>query len=330
MTARALGGSRPIRALVTDWEFEDLEIERMILADADIEFAEAQCRTPDEVIAAAREAGAHALVVQYAPITERVLREVPDLGIVTRYGVGVDTIDLDAAAEAGVMVCNATSYGDEEVATHASALALSLVRGIAFHDRDVRAGGWDYKLARPLRRVGHLTLGVLGLGRIGRLTAQRLSPFFANVIGCDPYAAEAEWPQDVERVDHDDLLARSDLLTIHVPLTDETRHLVDDRAVDRLPAGAMVVNTARGAVVDDAALLRGLERGHLSGVGLDVLEHEPAPAEHPLRRHPRALITPHAAFYSAESEIILRSKTVGNVVAWAAGRRPDDVMVDPG
>lgn len=318
-----------MRALVTDWGFEDLAMERKGLAEAGIELAEAQCRTAQEVIAAALESGARAFLVQMAPINAEVLQSAPELGMIARYGVGVDNIDLEAARQQGITVCNVTGYADEEVATHAAALALSLVRGITLHDRDVRTGGWDLKKARPLRRSSLMTLGIVGFGRIGQLAAHLLAPFFGKAIACDPYLPDSQWPDRFERVSLDELLACSDVLSLHLPLNESTRNLIDERALASVPAGAIVVNTARGGLIDEDALLRALESGQVAGAGLDVLATEPPPPDHPLRRHPRALVTPHAAWYATESEDILRAKAIRNVVAWARGERPDDIVVDP-
>lgn len=315
--------------LVTDWEFDDLEIERDGLAAAGLELVHAQCRTPQQVLDAAADTGARALLVQYAPITAEVVHGIPNLGIVARYGVGVDNVDLNAARADGVWVCNVTSYGDEEVATHASALALSAARGVPFHDRAVRSGVWDYKQARPMRRTSEQTLGVLGLGRIGQRVVALLGPFFGHVLGADPYLPDQYWPDGVERAEVDAVFERADVVTLHLPLTDETRHLVDASALARMRTGAIVVNTSRGGLVDEDALLRALEQGPLAAAALDVMEVEPAPDDHPLRAHPRALVTPHTAWYSSESEVILRRGAVANVVAWAADEVPEHAVVDP-
>lgn len=317
-----------LRALVTDWEFDDLELEREGLSRAEIELVHAQCRTPDEVIAAVEDTGARALLVQYAPIDARVLRSA-ELGIVVRYGVGVDNVDLAAAAERGTIVCNATSYGDEEVATHAAALALSALRAVPFHDRDVRSGGWNYKAARPMPRVSERTLGVLGVGRIGRELIRLLGPFFGRVIGADPFLPNDVWPAGVDRGSVDEVLAEADVLSLHLPLSDETRHTIDDAALAEMRTGSVLVNTARGGLVDEDAVVRALDTGKLSVVALDVLGVEPAPSDHPLRAHPRALITPHTAWYSEESEQVLRQMAVDNVVAWATDGELRDVVVGP-
>lgn len=317
-----------VRALVTDWEFDDLEIERSGLAAAGVELVDAQCRTPEEVVAAVQESGARALLVQYAPIDAQVLRSV-DVGIVARYGVGVDNVDLEVAAQVGAIVCNAVGYGDEEVATHAASLALAALRSVPFHDRDVRAGGWDYKRGRPMPRVSERTLGVLGLGRIGQELVRLLGQFFGRVVAADPFLPEDRWPEAVESCTVAEVLAAADVVSLHLPLSDQTRHLIDDDALATMQPGSILVNTARGGLVDEDAVVRALDRGHLSAAALDVLETEPAPADHPLRTHPRAIVTPHTAWYSDESERVLRRMAVANVAAWATGGDLRDVVVGP-
>jgi phosphoglycerate dehydrogenase-like enzyme len=315
-----------MRVLVTDAEYGVLDIEADVLAADGHELRTAQCRTPAEVVAAARDVDA--LLVQYAPITAEVLDALPRLRLVSRYGVGVDVVDLDAARRRGVWVCNVPDYGTAEVALHAVAMLLALLRDLAGHDRNVRAGHWDHRLGAPLRRPGGLTLGGVGLGRIGRMTMERAAPWFGACVGYDPHLPDAAWPAGVERVGLEELFARSDAVTLHLPLSATTRGLVGEDLLARMPPGAHLVNTARGGLVDPDALLRALDGGRLGGVALDVLPEEPPPPDHPLLTHPRALVTPHVAWYSAESEVELRRKAAQNVVSWARTGRPDHPVVE--
>ncbi|MGY1810524.1 C-terminal binding protein [Blastococcus sp. SYSU D00669] len=314
-----------MRVVRTDAEYGSDDVEAAVLRPAGHELVTAQARTADEVVAAA--AGADAVLVQYAPVTAEVLDALPRLRLVSRYGIGVDGIDLEAARARGVWVCNVPDYGTAEVALHTAAMLLALLRNLAGHDREVHAGRWDYHLGGELRRTGELSLGVVGLGRIGRLTAERAGPWFGRCLGYDPQLPDGSWPAGVERTSLEDLFARSAAVTLHVPLTDGTRGLVGDDLLGRMPAGSYLVNTARGGLVDLDAVLRALDSGRLAGVGLDVLPDEP-PGEHPLLRHPRALLSPHVAWYSAESEVELRRKTAQNVVDWARTGRPTSVVVE--
>ena len=209
---------------------------------------------------------------------------------------------------------------------HASAMGLSLLRGIPFLDRAVRDGRWD-PLAEPLRRPSGATLGVLGLGRIGRRVAALGRPVYGRVIGHDPHIGEAAWPASVERVECDALLATAHVVSVHLPLTDETHHLVDATALGRMRPGAFLVNVSRGAVVDPAALLDALDAGRLGGAALDVLEAETLAPDDPLLHHPRTLVTPHAAYYSRDAARAYVIAQARNVVAWRREGRPLDVVV---
>ena len=315
-----------MRVLVTDAEYGTLDIEADVLGAAGHELRTAQCRTPSDVIAAAGHADA--LIVQYAPITAEVLEALPGVRLVSRYGVGVDVVDLDAARARGVWVCNVPDYGTAEVALHAVAMLLALLRDLAGHDRNVRAGRWDYRLGAQLHRPGRLTLGVVGLGRIGRMTLDRAAPWFGACVGHDPHLPDAAWPAGVERVGLEELFARSDAVTLHLPLSAGTQGLVGADLLARMPSGGYLVNTARGGLVEPDAVLRALEDGGLAGVALDVLPEEPPAPGHPLLTHPRALVTPHVAWYSEESEVDLRRAAAQNVVTWARTGRPDHAVVD--
>jgi D-3-phosphoglycerate dehydrogenase / 2-oxoglutarate reductase len=315
-----------MKVLVTDADYSSLDIEAEVLAAAGHELVAASCGTPEEVIAAS--AGVDALLVQFAPITAEVFEALPQLRLLSRYGVGVDVVDTEAAREHGVWVCNVPDYGTTEVAMHAVAMLLALLRNIAGHDREVRTGHWDYHLGGQLRRPSSLTLGVVGLGRIGGMAAERAAPWFGAVVGYDPYLTGSDWPNMLERLSLEDLFARSSAVTLHLPLTDTTRGLIGTDLLGRMPSGSYLVNTARGGLVDLDALLEALDSGRLAGVALDVLPQEPPPPDHPLLSHPRALITPHVAWYSAEAEVELRRKAAQNIVDWARSGRPTYAVVE--
>jgi D-3-phosphoglycerate dehydrogenase len=309
-----------LQALITDADFPSLDLELKVFADAGLRVQTAQCRTEDDVVAAAQNCDA--LLLQYAPITQRVVEALPRLGIVSRFGAGFDTIDTAACARHGVWVANSPDYGVGEVATHALAMTLALLRHLAIYDRDVRAGRWHYLSPGSIRRTGNLTAGILGLGRIGKRFAHLARNCFARVIACDPYLIDGDFPAYVERVSLDELFAQADAISLHVPLTEETRGMVGAGLLRTVRRGAVLVNTARGAVVEIDALLAALDDGRLDGAALDVLPQEPLDVAHPLARHPRVLLTPHAAFYSSEAEIELRRKAALNIVQWARTGRP--------
>jgi len=202
------------------------------------------------------------------------------------------------------------------------------VRHIPEFDRDIRAGTWHYSSTGPVTRATQLTLGILGLGRIGRGMAKIARDCFGSVIACDPYIDAGDFPDYVRRVNLESLFGEADVLSLHVPLNDETRGIVNRRTLALMKSGAILVNTSRGSVVDVDALAAALSTGHLRSAGLDVLPREPMPADHPIMKDPRVLLTPHSAFYSVEGEKELRTKAAQNLVDWALTGRPTYVVVE--
>ena len=253
------------RILFTDHEFPDLRIERDLFAAAGVDVAVTQAKTEDEVIEAAQ--GCYGMLVQYAPVSERVVAALPGLAIVSRIGAGFDTVDTDACARHGVWVANSPDYGVGEVATHALALALALLRNIVAYHRDVTAGRWHYLSSGELRRAGDMTLGIVGLGRIGKRMAHVARNTFRRVVAVDPYIIDGDFPAYVERASLTDVFAQADVVSLHVPLTAETRGMVDAGVLGVMRPGSYLVNTSRGAVVDVDAALSALERGTLGGPG---------------------------------------------------------------
>lgn len=312
------------KVLFSDNEFPDLDLERDLFAEARVEFVTAQCKSEDDVIAAA--AGCAGILLQYAPITERVVASLPRLGIVSRIGAGFDTIDTEACSRHGVWVANSPDYGVGEVATHALALALALTRNIVAYHRDIHAGRWHYLSSGPLRRVGDMTLGIVGLGRIGKRMAHVGRNVFKRVVACDPYIIDGDFPAFVDRRSLADLFGESDVVSLHVPLNSETRYMIGAEVFRAAKPGSFLVNTSRGAVVDVDAALAALDAGILAGLGLDVLPVEPVPEGSWLLGHPRVIVTPHAAFFSVEAERELRRKSAQNIVTWLKTGRPDYVV----
>ena len=315
-----------MKVLFTDYKFKDIELEAALFRDAGIELVTAQCKTVDDVIAAS--AGCQGLLVQYAPVDASVFSARPEIAIASRIGVGFDTINVADASAADVWVANSPDYGVGEVATHALAMVLTLLRHIAFYDRDVRDGTWHYTSAGRMRRVSDMTLGILGLGRIGKRMAHVGRNCFRRVIACDPHIIDGDFPAYVERVDLMHLFRDADAISLHVPLNDDTRGMVNSSVLNIMKPTSVLVNTARGEVIniDDLCLALGANR--LDGVGLDVLPVEPPNLDHPLFRDPRVLITPHAAFYSVESERELRRKAAQNLIDWQQRGRPTYVVVE--
>jgi phosphoglycerate dehydrogenase-like enzyme len=310
-----------MKVLFTDYDLLDVTLERDLFRQAGIELVEAQCRTEDEVIEHAR--GCSALLVQYAPITAKVFAARPEIGLASRIGAGYDTIDAKAAAAAGVWVANSPDYGVGEVSTHALAMMLAAIRNVVRWNSDIHAGTWHYTSAGTVPRASNMTVGVLGLGRIGKRFAHIARNTFRRVIACDPYLIDGDFPAYVERVSLERLFEEADAVSIHCLLNDETRGLVGASLLRRMKPGSYLVNTARGGVVDIEGLTQVVAEGRLAGVGLDVLPVEPIPAGHPLLADPRVILTPHSAFYSVESEVELRRKAALNIVSWMRTGRPD-------
>jgi D-3-phosphoglycerate dehydrogenase len=225
-----------------------------------------------------------------------------------------------------VWVANSPDYGVGEVATHALALALASMRHVVAYDRDIHGGRWHYLSAGPIRRATELTLGIVGLGRIGKRMAHVSRNVFRRVLACDPYIIDGDFPAYVERRSLRDLFAESDVVSLHVPLNDETRGMIDAPLLAAMRPGSHLVNTARGAVVDVNAAVAAVGKGTLAGLALDVLPEEPVPAGSPLLADPRIILTPHAAFFSLQAERELREKAARNIVTWLRTGRPDYVV----
>jgi phosphoglycerate dehydrogenase-like enzyme len=308
--------------LFADHDYPDIELERALFSQAGVDVAIAQCKSEDDVIA--HGGGCRAILLQYAPITDRVLAQLPDVGIVSRIGAGYDTIDTAACERHGVWLANSPDYGVGEVATHALALALASIRNIVAYHRDIGAGKWDFLSSGPLRRPSELTLGIVGLGRIGKRMAHLSRNAFKRIIAYDPYLIDGDFPPYVERMRSLAALAgQSDVVSLHTPLTAETRGMIDAGFFAAAKRGMTLVNTSRGAVVQVSDLVDALDTGIVAGAALDVLPVEPVPRESPLISNPRVILTPHAAFFSVEAEKELRHKAVQNIVSWLRCGRPD-------
>ena len=288
------------RVVVTDCNFTSFSHEEAACREHGAQFERLNCRTPEEVIDGAKDAAA--LLVQYAPITGDVLERLSKCEIIVRYGIGVDTIDLNAAEAAGIAICNVPDYGFEEVADHAAALALSLCRQLSYFDRSIREGAWPASTPTPLHSCRDMTFGVVGAGRIGQALVERMKIFGFNCIAYDPFIAPTELAKiGVESCGLDSVIERSDVLSLHLPLTAETRHIIDAGRLAQMKSSAILINTSRGGLIDTHALADALRTGAIAHAGIDVFETEPLAADHPLRSCDNALLSPHMAYYSTAS-----------------------------
>jgi len=306
---------------ITDSVFPSLEPERRVLDPLGVELRPGQCRSEDEIIALAREADA--VLNCYAKLTARVIAGLRRCKIIARYGIGVDNVDLVAASRAGILVTNVPDYCVDEVSDHALALLLALARRVVIADRQVKDGAWDVVAHAGIRRLRGQTVGLIGFGKIARSLAVKVRALGMRLLVCDPYLAPAEVARHgAESVTLDRLLAEADGVSIHVPLTRETRALIGERELALMKPTAFLVNTSRGGIVDEKALAAALEAGRLGGAALDVLSQEPPPPDHPLRQAPNVILTPHLAFYSRESVVELQTKAAEEVARALKGEPP--------
>jgi len=313
--------------LISDCDHDTFDAESAVARSAGIELRLAQAHTAEELIAAAGDASG--LVVQYAQITAAVMDALPGLRVVSRYGVGVDTVDLAAAAARGITVCNVPDYGTEAVSDHAIALSLAAARGVARLDRGVREGRFDLQAVRPVGQVRGSVFGVVGVGRIGHATALKARGLGYQVLGYDVLAPDAARElRGVPIVPLDELLRRADVVSLHTPLTAGTHHLVGRPELALMKPTAVLVNTSRGGVVDTDALVSALGEGRLRAAGIDVHEEEPVPLGHPLTRLENVVLTPHLAWYTEESYTELKRRTVENAVEAVFGRAPRNVVTE--
>jgi D-3-phosphoglycerate dehydrogenase / 2-oxoglutarate reductase len=271
------------------------------LTAAGLEYREATCTTEDEVIAAGQ--GAAGLLVLAEPITARVLDALPTVKVVGRFGVGLDTIDVPAATERGVTVVYVPDANTTEVASHALALILALARRVPQLNSSVQAGRWSFRDGgEGTRRISEMTAGILGFGRIGRLVADSCRQLGFTVLVHDPFVDDARITAGGYRpVTLDELVESSDVVSVHVPLSPETRDILNAERISRMRNGAIVVNVSRGGLIDEKALAEAVASGRLAGAGIDTVATEPLPADSPLRGNPNILLTPHAAHYSEEA-----------------------------
>lgn len=307
-------GEQPVRVVNVDCDRPQKEKDRLYaperkaVEDLGGELVLLSAQTEEEIIRAC--AGARIILTEglFTPISRRVLEALPDCWAVGRYGIGVDNIDVEAATDCGIVVFNVADYCVDEVADHAAALVLACARRVVVLDRHVTAGGWEKPpLAHPLRRIGRLTLGLVGFGNIGRHMVPRLQGFGMRILAADPYvdprlAAEA----GVELTSLERVLGESDMVSLHTFLTAGTRHLIGAPELRLMKPSAFLVNTSRGGVVDEEALIQALKERRIGGAALDVTEEEPLGADSPLRSLDNVVLTPHQGSSSVESGEDLR------------------------
>jgi D-3-phosphoglycerate dehydrogenase len=312
------------KVVLTDYVWKSVDVERKILGDLG-ELTPMQTKKPEEFLGAA--ADCDALLNTYAgPITAEAMAKMPKCKIIARYGIGVDTIDLKAATEAGIIVTNNPTYCIEEVAEHTMALLLSAARKIAFYDRQVRAGQWAVPPGKPMYRLSGSTLGLVGFGNIARQVAVRAAAFGMKVIFADPFIQQGQFKEPGTKVELDDLLKQADYISLHPPLTPNTRQMINDDAFAKMKPTAVLVNCARGPIVDTNALVRALDAKKIMGCALDTTDPEPLPNPHPLRDRDNVIINPHAAWYSEQAMVGLQAGAPNEVKRVLSGQWPINVV----
>ncbi len=308
------------KVAVADSVFPNLDPAREVLSTIGAELQMASAPTPEAVLEVA--AGADALLVTYAKITADMIRQMKKCRIISRFGIGVDNVDLAAATEAGIVVTKVPDYCIDEVSDHAMALLLAAARKIPMANEQVHSGTWKMPNVVPIHRLRGSVLGLVGFGRIPQLVTPKAKAFGLRVVAYDPYvAADVFRSAGVEQVDFPRLLQISDYVSIHSPLVPETRGLFNAAAFKQMKKTAYVVNTARGPIIDEAALAQALDAGEIAGAALDVMTEEP-PVNSPVVGHRKVIITPHTSFYSEESLVELQTKASQEVVSVLSGKPP--------
>jgi D-3-phosphoglycerate dehydrogenase len=312
------------KVVLTDYVWESLDVERKTLEGL-AELVPFKAKSMDEVLPALADCDAM-LNTYLAPINGEVMAKMPKCRIIARYGIGVDTIDLEAATKAGIIVTNNPTYCIEEVAEHTMALLLACARKVAFYDRMVRDGRWEVPPGKPMHRMVGRTLGLVGFGNIARQVAARAAAFGLRVLYTDPNVTDGQFKEPGKKVELAELLRESDFVSLHPPLMPQTRKMINDAAFAQMKPSAFLINCARGPIVDTDALVRALDAKKIAGCALDTIDPEPLPNPHPLRGRDNVVIAPHAAWYSEEAMVGLQAGAPNEVRRVLSGQWPVNVV----
>lgn len=304
----------------------DYHQEKEILGNAGIECVLAKCKSADEVAEAAADAECVGTV--YQRFDEALIARLPKLKLIVRYGIGYDVVDVAACSKHHVALCNLPTYCIEDVATHCMALMLDITRKTTMYDRQIRSGNWDVGYGYANHRLSVQTLGLAGVGHIARKVCSYAQGFGMNVIAYDPFCDQTLFKKyGATQCDLDTLLSQSDILSLHVPCTDETRHMINSNTLSKMKHGALIVNTSRGALVDNKALCAALKSGQIAAAGLDVNEDEPiTDPSHPLLELENTVITPHSAYNSVEASDTQHTHAAQTVVTFLSGTIPENTV----
>ena len=314
-----------MKALITDYVWPNIDTETEVLRAAGVEPVVAP--EGSEQTLASLAVDADIIMFCFAQVTAKVLDAATRCKVASRYGIGVDNIDIPRATELGIVVTNVPDYCIDEVTDHALGMILALNRRLVPHDRSVKSGGWaDVVLNQPMHRTRGATLGVLGYGRIGRALAEKAVNFGMQIVAYDPLLEPGQTVAGAQILSFDDVLQASNFISVHTPLTPETEGMIGAEQLASMPAGSIIVNCARGGIIQEQALADALHSGHIAGAGLDVLEPAPPPADHPLMSAENVIITPHTAFFSQASTVELERRTAEEAVRVLRGEMPQNLI----
>jgi D-3-phosphoglycerate dehydrogenase / 2-oxoglutarate reductase len=306
---------------VTDSVFPNLDPARAVLAKIGAELRLAKDPTPESILEIARDADA--VLATFAKLTADTIRQLTRCRVIARFGIGVDNVDIPAATSAGIVVTRVPDYCLDEVSDHTMALLLALVRKIPASNARTHAGRWEMRAVVPIHRLRGTVLGLVAFGQIPQLVAPKAQAFGIRVVAYDPYVSKQVADRaGVELMEFDELLKISDYISIHTPLLPNTHHLFNADVLRRMKPSAYLINTARGPIIDEAALANALDQRHLAGAALDVMEQEPPSGSPLLGLRDNVIVTPHTSFYSEESLIDLQTKAAEEVVRVLSGQAP--------
>lgn len=309
------------KVTLVDHEWDTTSIEDRMFEQAGVKFNILQSRQKSDIIKAAKQSDA--LLVMYATIDREVMEAAPNLQLISRYGIGINMVDVEAATELGIQVANVNDYCIDEVSDHALASILSAARRLFVYHEETSSGGWDFKKAEIPLRANQAVVGLLGYGKIPRRLSEKLKAIGYQVKAYDPFVSAKEMEKKgVVKATLDEIMTESDFVSIHTPLIQDTYHLIGASQLNMMKKTAFIVNTSRGPVIDEDSLVKALQSGQIAGAFLDVTEEEPLDERHPLRELKQVVLTPHAAWYSVDALREIREKAITNIIEKSQGKTP--------
>lgn len=310
-----------MKAVITDYQYKDINTERSIIEGAGFELMDYQEKDPAKLIPLVRDADA--IVTQYSTINKEVIDSLQNCKMIIKYGIGVNNIDCEAAGAKGIYVCNVPDYGVDEVSDHAVTMILALGKKLEILQNAFKTGEWGYDSIVPVKRFTECTLGLIGFGRIPRMVCKKAKAFGMKVMAYDPFVdADAMGKEGAEKAEVNEICKNSDFVSVHCPLTNDTWHMIGEKEIAMMKPEAFVINTARGGIVDETALIKALEEKRIAGAGVDVFENEPVGKDHPLLHMENVIATPHSAWYSETAISTLQRKVAEEVVNVLSGNEP--------